>query len=111
MSKTYHPAVSAVVQGMTNWERSRWLNAGCPGALDKEDTEVKAFLASLPPRFTLHSFRVSTNGKVKLVDALRGRTGMTITEFSDESAVVRATNRMVERLVASHPRALSYEVL
>lgn len=90
---------TAAVEGMSNWERSQWARAGYPGAVNDDADRVGEFIAGLPARGERRRYTLTSFGRVPLVDVLRGRTGIVVLEFGDQSAVVEGTARMIERLV------------
>lgn len=102
---------TAAVDRMTNWERSRWMKAGQPGAVDGSVEKLGAFLTSLPRRFEKHPFSLIGTGKVSMRKMLEGRTGIDVVQLGERTAVVEATGRMIDRLVRRFHYCLGAEII
>lgn len=92
---------SARVNQLTNWQRSQWMRADQPGAVDGSVERLDEFLAALPARFEQHTFALHTfgNKRVPMEQILQGRTGITVRVLGTGTALVDATERMINRLL------------
>ena len=109
------PAITDLVNGMTNWQRNQWMRMGRPGSGDDSCEAVQEFLGILSHRFDRHVFTLTKVGDkpITMQQMLAGRTGVNAiwySQMTDATAVVEATARMIDRLVRRFDYCLTAEI-